>query len=179
MANVSTDSGFEDGDRVHATRGESGVSWFQSSPGCSLAWIEALCPDRSSALIEVGSGASTLVDSLLKQGYRHITLLDCSPLALSLACARLLADQQRSPLLERVHWRQGDLLTHRLPAQAFDLWHDRAVFHFLVHERERQCYRQQLQHELRPGGTLIVRTFAADGPTRCSGRPVKIGRAHV
>lgn len=160
-------------DRVYASKGAAGVSWFQASPGLSLEWIQALCPDRSTTIIDVGSGASTLVDCLLNQGYRHITLLDCSALALSLTCSRLQADRQLSPFLEEVNWCQGDLLQHDFPSQAFDLWHDRAVFHFLTTEWQRQRYRSQLQRALRPGGILMVSTFSEDGPSQCSGRSVR------
>lgn len=159
-------------DQIYAAKGAAGVSWYQPSPSRSLQWIEALAPERSSALIDVGAGASTLVDGLLKRGYQDISVLDRSALGLALSRSRVLANEDLAPLIARAHWLHGDLLELALPAHRFDCWHDRAVFHFLTTDLERQRYRRQLQHALRPGGHVVVATFAEDGPQRCSGRPV-------
>lgn len=120
----------------------------------------------SAAIIDVGGGASTLVDDLLDAGYRQITVLDLSGAALATAQARL---GERASL---VQWREANVLEVELPAQGFDVWHDRAVFHFLTTEQERQAYVQQVLRAVKPGGLVIVATFAEDGPTQCSGLPV-------
>lgn len=159
-------------DQVYALNGESRVSWYQPVSRWSLERIKTSLPDRSSALIDVGAGASTLVDGLLLEGYRNITLLECSAVALSLTRARLLANSDLARHCKRLQWLQTDLLSHQVSPQSVDGWHDRAVFHFLTSEAERLCYRQRLQQALRPGGFVFLSTFAQDGPTRCSGLPV-------
>ncbi len=159
-------------DHVYRLNGDTGVSWYQPFPRWSLERIRLSLPDRSSALIDVGAGASTLVDGLLLEGYRNITLLDCSAVAFSLTRARLLANSELAHHYQRVHWLQTDLLTHEFSHQSVDGWHDRAVFHFLTSESDRLLYCQQLHHALRPGGFVFLSTFAQDGPARCSGRPV-------
>lgn len=159
-------------DAIYAAKGAFGVSWYQASPSLSLQWIEAFAPGPSSQLIDVGAGASTLVDGLLRRGYRDITLLDQSQIALALTCTRLQADPVLAQWFTCIQWLQGDLFEVVLPHHGFDLWHDRAVFHFFASESKRRRYRQMLSHSLRPGGHLIVATFAADGPSHCSGQPV-------
>jgi hypothetical protein len=159
-------------DQVYALNGEAGVSWYQPFPRWSLEQIRLLLPDRSSALVDVGAGASTLVDGLLLEGYQNITLLDCSAVALSLTRARMLANSDLAHHCQRVCWLQTDLHTHEFSHQSVYGWHDRAVFHFLTTEADRHRYRQRLDQALRPGGFLFLSTFAVDGPVRCSGRPV-------
>lgn len=159
-------------DQVYSLNGDSGVSWYQPFPRWSLEQIRLLLPDRSSSLVDVGAGASTLVDALLREGYQNITLLDCSAVALSLTRTRLLANSDLAHHCQRVCWLQTDLLTHEFAHQSLDGWHDRAVFHFLTTEVDRHRYRQRLGQALRPGGFLFLSTFAEDGPVRCSGRPV-------
>lgn len=159
-------------DQVYALNGEAGVSWYQRVSHWSLEQIRLLLPDRSSALVDVGAGASTLVDGLLLEGYQNITLLDCSAVALSLTRARLVANSDLAHHYQRVDWLQADLLTHEFSHQSVDGWHDRAVFHFLTKEADRHRYCQRLNHALRPGGFLFLSTFAVDGPVRCSGHPV-------
>jgi hypothetical protein len=172
MPTATDDSSPSHWDQVYKLNGDTGVSWYQPFPRWSLEQIRLLLPDRSSALIDVGAGASTLVDGLLAEGYRDITLLDCSAVALSLTRARLLANSDLAQHSQRVCWLQIDLLTHDFSHQSIDGWHDRAVFHFLTTEADRHRYRQLLDHALRPGGFLFLSTFAADGPVRCSGHPV-------
>jgi SAM-dependent methyltransferase len=157
---------------VYALNGEAGVSWYQPFPRWSLEQIRLLLPDRSSALVDIGAGDSTLVDGLLLEGYQNITLLDCSAVALSLTRARLLANSNLAHHWPRVCWLQTDLLNHEFPYQSVDGWHDRAVFHFLTTETDRHRYRQRLDQALRPGGFLFLSTFAEEGPVRCSGHPV-------
>lgn len=159
-------------DQVYTLRGETGVSWYQPSSRWAVDSIKSLCPDPDSALIDVGAGASNLVDGLLLEGYRDITLLDCSMVALSLTRARLLAGAELAPLSASVRWVHADLLSYAMSPSSYDAWHDRAVFHFLTREGDRAQYRQLLGDALRPGGILCLSTFSEDGPLRCSGRPV-------
>lgn len=153
-------------EHVYQTKRPDQVSWFQAEARLSRQLIETLTPARSSAIIDIGAGASTLVDGLLDAGYSALTVLDVSPAALQLSRARLGARAAR------VEWRAADILEATLPAQAFDVWHDRAVFHFLTAEAERRRYIAQVQRVVRPGGLVIVATFAEDGPVRCSGLEV-------
>lgn len=170
---VHLDEPHDGWDAIYAAKGACGVSWYQASPSPSVQWIEALAPEPTSQLIDVGAGASTLVDALLKRGYRAITLLDQSAIALAMTRERLQADPVLAQWVTGIDWLQGDLLDAVLPHHGYDLWHDRAVFHFFTSESERQRYRQLLRQALRPGGHLILATFAADGPSHCSGQPVR------
>ncbi|HET9822399.1 MAG TPA: class I SAM-dependent methyltransferase [Burkholderiaceae bacterium] len=142
------------------------VSWYQPHAERSLALIEAIAAGRPARVIDVGGGASTLVDDLLARPGLDVTVLDIAPAALAVAQARL------GPLAARVHWRVGDVTAIDLPAQAYDLWHDRAVFHFLTDPAQRAAYVAQVRRAVRPGGHVIVAAFAPDGPTQCSGLPV-------
>ena len=153
-------------ERVYRTKGPDQVSWFQREATLSLMLIQQVAPARDSAIIDVGAGASTLVDGLLTAGYGRITVLDLSPAALGQA-------QQRLPhAAGSVVWHEADVLTAELPAAEFDVWHDRAVFHFLTIAAQRARYVAQVRHAVRPGGYVLVATFAEDGPTRCSGLDV-------
>lgn len=153
-------------EHVYQTKGPDQVSWFQAEAGLSRQLIEKLAPARSSAIIDIGAGASTLVDGLLDAGYGALTVLDLSPAALQLARARLGARGSR------VQWLAADILDVTLPAETFDVWHDRAVFHFLTEEADRRRYVEQVHRAVRVGGLVIVATFAEDGPLRCSGLDV-------
>jgi ubiquinone/menaquinone biosynthesis C-methylase UbiE len=128
--------------------------------------IERVAPGRGAAVLDVGAGASTLVDGLLAAGYRRITVLDLSAAALAQARQRL------GPAAGGVTWLEADVLTAPLPPAAFDVWHDRAVFHFLTADGERRQYIAQVRRAVRPGGHVMVATFAEDGPERCSGLEV-------
>lgn len=162
-------------DQVYRTKGPNEVSWFQPEARLSLELIQQAAPARDSAILDVGAGASVLVDSLVKAGYRRITLLDISAAALAHARQRLsdAASDVPSDAWSSVVWRHADVLTARLPASAIDVWHDRAVFHFLTDPMDRMHYVAQVRHAVRPGGYVLVATFAEDGPTRCSGLDVK------
>lgn len=151
---------------VYTTKSHDAVSWYQPSAARSLALIQRVVPDRSAPIVDVGGGASVLVDGLLRAGYGEVTVVDLAPSALAAARARLGEDAGR------VRWIEGDVRTVPLPAAAYALWHDRAVFHFLVDAADRATYRAQLQRALRAGGFALLATFAEDGPTRCSGLPV-------
>lgn len=121
---------------------------------------------KEAAILDVGGGASTLVDGLLDAGYRDLTVLDIAPTALRQARDRL------GTRADRVKWVEADVLTAGLPPASIDLWHDRAVFHFLADADARAAYVHQVRRALRPGGCTIIATFAEDGPTRCSGLDV-------
>jgi 2-polyprenyl-3-methyl-5-hydroxy-6-metoxy-1,4-benzoquinol methylase len=153
-------------EQVYRTKGPDQVSWFQAEARLSRELIAVTAPDRNAAIIDIGAGASTLVDGLLGLGYRQVTVLDLSSTALELAKARL------GPAAGGVTWQAADVLTAQLPEQAFDVWHDRAVFHFLTDASERLRYVAQVRHAVRPGGIVIIATFAEDGPLRCSGLKV-------
>ena len=153
-------------EQIYRTKGPDQVSWFEAEARLSLTLIERAVPERDAAIIDVGAGAATLVDGLLAAGYRQVTVLDLSAAALIQAQLRL-GDRAGT-----VAWREADILTAELPAHAFDLWHDRAVFHFLTGAADRARYVAQVRHALRPGGYALVATFAEDGPTRCSGLEV-------
>jgi SAM-dependent methyltransferase len=126
---------------------------------------------RSDSIIDVGGGASTLVDDLLRDGYGALTVLDLSAAALA-AAQRRLGRRARE-----VQWVEADITTVALPLHAYDLWHDRAVFHFLTSPEQRAVYVQAVIRAVKPGGHVIVATFAEDGPTQCSGLPVMRYRA--
>jgi len=142
------------------------VSWFQPDPRLSLELITAVAPHPDSAIIDVGGGASTLVDGLVSRGYRNVTVLDIAGVALDAARARL------GPAASLVRWVTADALTHRFPDRSVDVWHVRAVFHFLASPEARRKYVAQVARAVRPHGHVIVATFAADGPTRSSGLDV-------
>jgi len=154
-------------DAVYANTASKTLSWYQRRPTLSLQLIGRTALPKSARIIDVGGGESSLVDGLLSRGYGDITVLDLSRAALERARARLgKADAAR------VEWREGDILDTDLPGEQFDIWHDRAVFHFLTTPHERDTYIQRVESAVRPGGHVIVATFAEDGPTRCSGLPV-------
>lgn len=148
---------------VYTTKQTTEVSWYQSVPMRSLELLREAGAGTASALIDVGGGDSTLVDAVLAERLGHLTVLDLSAAALARAQKRLGARA------DEVTWIEGDVTCVELPAQAFDVWHDRAVFHFLTEPEDRARYVTAAATALRPGGTLLIATFAADGPTRCSG----------
>lgn len=154
-------------DRLYRTRRTQDLSWTQNEPAMSAALIDALPVGTGEAVVDVGGGAGTLVDHLLAAGHQEITVLDLSKSALELARRRVEADDRAAP----VEWTMGDVLSW-VPPRRYRLWHDRAVFHFLTEPADRAAYRAQAARALDPGGYLIVGTFAADGPTHCSGLPV-------
>ncbi|XKE47004.1 class I SAM-dependent methyltransferase [Halomonas organivorans] len=153
-------------DAIYREKAPDEVSWYQPHLATSLHMIEAAAPDRSTAIIDVGGGESTLVDDLLARGYRDLTVLDLSPQALAVAKRRLGA------AAEQVTWKAADITEVDLPARRYGLWHDRAVFHFLTTADERSAYVRRLCTSLKPGGHLVIATFGPQGPTRCSGLDV-------
>lgn len=155
-------------ERVYEEKRPDAVSWFEESPERSLALIEASGVTRDAPIIDVGGGASRLVDALLDRGYREVSVLDVAEHSLAAARARL-GDRAK----DVVEWLVEDI-THWVPAKdRYALWHDRAVFHFLTAEADRRAYLGALDHGLRPGGHLVLATFAPSGPERCSGLPVQ------
>jgi trans-aconitate methyltransferase len=149
-------------ENIYRSKSPSEVSWYQASPSISLQLIEASAIDHGDAIIDVGGGASVLVDHLLDRGYQSIAVLDVSSAAQAHAKSRLGARAQR------VEWYEEDVTRFR-PDQQFALWHDRAVFHFLTDAAERARYVKTLRLALKPRGHAILATFAMDGPTKCSG----------
>lgn len=154
-------------EKVYQTNPPDKVGWYKPRLETSLRWIRALSLDKDSPIIDVGGGASTLVDDLLADGYRSITVLDLSRTALALAKKRL-GERAAS-----VTWLEADITSVDLPACYCDLWHDRAVFHFLTHPRQRKRYVDNLLKALRPSGHLIIATFSPEAPPSCSGLPVE------
>jgi len=140
-------------------------SWFQERPERSLDMIHRYGIEKDEPIIDVGGGASRLVDFLLEEDYRDLTVLDISATALGEARSRL------GQASSRVAWLQQDVLTF-VPPRRYALWHDRAVFHFLTGEQDQRLYADVLRCALQPGGHLVIATFAPDGPEKCSGLTV-------
>ena len=153
-------------EHVYRDKPPTKVSWYQPHALRSLDLIRRVSPPPSGAIIDVGGGASTLVDDLLDAGYHDLTVLDLSATALAEARARLGARAGD------VRWIEADILTAPLPRAGYSVWHDRAVFHFLTAPADRARYVRQVRSAVRSGGFVIVATFADDGPTRCSGLEV-------
>ena len=153
-------------DRVYEAKEPDQVSWFRPHLETSLALIERATSVRSASIIDVGGGASTLVDDLVVRGYGNITILDVSRNAIDAARERL------GPASAKVHWLTTDITRAELPAQAFDVWHDRAVFHFLTAREDRLAYVRKAAWAVRPGGHVIIGTFGPAGPDKCSGLDV-------
>jgi len=152
---------------VYQSKAADRVSWFQEHAAKSLEMIRSVRATLSDRIIDVGGGASTLVDDLLADGCQRMSVLDLSEAALNVAKSRL------GEASKRVQWIAGDIRDVNLPVAGFDIWHDRAVFHFLTEQADRTAYVRQVQKAVRPGGHVIVATFAPDGPEQCSGLPVR------
>ena len=152
-------------ENVYTTKRETEVSWFQQSPAPSFELIVQAGAVSNSAIIDIGGGASRLVDKLVEQGFEDVTVLDVSGAALAAARRRLGAGA------ERVTWIVADATTWE-PVKPYDIWHDRAAFHFLTDASDRAAYIARLGRGLKIGGHAIIATFALDGPEKCSGLPV-------
>lgn len=152
--------------RVYTDKAPTAVSWYQTVPETSLQLIRATGVDKSEAIIDVGGGASTLVDHLLAESYDDITVLDVSAEALQRSRDRL-GDANTA-----VHWIDSDVLTFA-PTRRYAIWHDRAVFHFLNDPEERDKYIDIAGASLQAGGHLVLATFGPEGPERCSGLPIQ------
>lgn len=151
---------------VYRDRDPEQVSWYQEDPAESLRLIESTGLPLSSRIVDVGGGASRLTDCLLERGYTNLTVLDLSAKALAHAGARL-GDRSGE-----VTWVEGDVTEHRWGVE-FDLWHDRAVFHFLCDEADRARYVARLESAVPTVGHVIIATFGLDGPEQCSGLPIE------
>lgn len=159
-------SGREHWDKVYASKRSDHVSWFRPHLDRSLAFLEAAKIGRTESVIDVGGGASTFVDDLLDRGHTNVTVLDLSRIALDAARSRL------GERASRVQWICADVTDIRLAAEAYDFWHDRAVFHFLREPLARERYVAAVRRALKPGGHIVVATFGPHGPEKCSGLEV-------
>jgi len=152
-------------EQVYNTKSTQEVSWYQNSPTTSLNLIKKTGFDTSHPIIDVGGGSSNLVDSLLKQGYSNLSILDISSTAIQ-------ATQQRlGKLADNVHWYEKDVTQFQIDSK-FAIWHDRAVFHFLTAANDRKSYLNTLNNQLSATGQVIIATFSLDGPTKCSDLPI-------
>jgi len=153
-------------DKIYTTQAPESVSWYRAHLETSLALIERAAASRSANIVDIGGGESTLVDDLLLRGYKNLTVLDVSQTAIEVTKRRM------GPAADQVRWLVGDILEIELEPRAYDLWHDRAVFHFLTTQKERIAYVRQVARAVKPGGHVIVSTFGPEGPTKCSGLEV-------
>jgi SAM-dependent methyltransferase len=153
-------------EKIYKEKAPDAVSWYRPHLETSLALIEKAAPSLSASIIDVGGGESTLVDDLLAHGYENITVLDIAQTAIDANRKRL------GEASERVDWLAADITTVKLPQSAYDVWHDRAVFHFLTTTIDRVSYVRQVARAVRHGGHVIVGTFGPDGPMKCSGLDV-------
>jgi trans-aconitate methyltransferase len=152
--------------KVYQEKSPSAVSWYQSEPAPSLRALDRLGADPSSPFVDVGGGASNLVDALLARGWEDVTVVDIAAPALEAAKLRL------GEKASTVHWEVADI-TDWQPSRRYAVWHDRAVFHFLTEPEQRKAYRLALLSGVVPDGLIIMATFAPDGPEKCSGLPVR------
>jgi len=150
-------------EHVYETKNHKQVSWFQEHAGMSLKFVKDTGVTKDAHILDVGAGASVLVDDLLDAGYHNLSVLDISAAALRTAKSRL------GSLAARVNWLEADITRLELPEASIDVWHDRAVFHFLTDPHDRQQYVKSVMHAVKPGGHVIIATFAEDGPFKCSG----------
>jgi ubiquinone/menaquinone biosynthesis C-methylase UbiE len=153
-------------EHIYQAKAPTQVSWYQEHSLQSLQLIMGTGIPKTGSIIDVGGGSSTLIDDLLAKGYQQISVLDISAAALEVAKQRLGARAND------VTWLEANILQIRLPQYEYDLWHDRAVFHFLTQPEDRRLYVNVVKEAVKPGGHVIVATFASDGPERCSGLQV-------
>ncbi|MFO7954148.1 class I SAM-dependent methyltransferase [Thioalkalivibrio sp.] len=154
-------------EHVYQTRATDAVGWYQAEARMSRALIEVVAPDRDAVIVDIGGGASVLADELLAAGYRNLTVVDLSGAALAKARERIGARASE------VEWQEADVLEYPFPEASLDVWHDRAVFHFLTDPDQRARYASKMRRALRSGGLVVIGTFAPDGPETCSGLPVE------
>jgi SAM-dependent methyltransferase len=153
-------------EKIYTEKAPNAVSWYRPHLETSLALIEKAAPGASASVIDVGGGESTLVDDLLARGYESITVLDISQTAIDANKKRL------GKPAEGVHWLVADITKVDLEPSSYNVWHDRAVFHFLTSPSDRVAYVRQVSRAVKPGGSVIVSTFGPEGPTKCSGLDV-------
>jgi SAM-dependent methyltransferase len=152
-------------DKVYQSKSEREVSWFQEISAISLDLLRATRVTADAPIIDIGGGASRLVDHLVDEGYRYVTVLDLSDRALAITRSRLGVRSAH------VSWIIADVTTWQ-PTRIFEVWHDRAAFHFLTRSQDRSAYAECVRNAVAVGGHVIIGTFAPDGPERCSGLPV-------
>jgi 2-polyprenyl-3-methyl-5-hydroxy-6-metoxy-1,4-benzoquinol methylase len=153
-------------EKVYTTKNPDQVSWYRPHLETSLALIERAAGEHSASIIDVGGGESTLVDDLVARGYQNVTVLDISQTAIDVTRKRL------KEAAERVQWLAGDVTKLKLERNAYDVWHDRAVFHFLTSIEQRIAYVESVASAVKTGGHVILSTFGPEGPTKCSGLDV-------
>jgi 2-polyprenyl-3-methyl-5-hydroxy-6-metoxy-1,4-benzoquinol methylase len=153
-------------EKIYRSKAPEKVSWYRPHLEKSLSLIERAAGSRRAAIIDVGGGESTLVDDLLARGYENISVLDISETAIDVTKERL------KEAAARVHWITGDVTKIALAPSSYDVWHDRAVFHFLTATDERAAYTKAVAHAVKRGGHVIVGTFGPEGPAKCSGLDV-------
>lgn len=153
-------------ERVYQTKRPDQVSWYRPHLDVSLELITKTISNHDARIIDVGGGEATLVDDLLASGYRNVDVLDLSETALDVARQRL------GTSATSVGWLRGDVTSYPFEPSTYDLWHDRAVFHFLTDPSARSAYVRQVLHAVKPGGHVIVATFGPEGPAQCSGLDV-------
>ncbi|MEO8848020.1 MAG: class I SAM-dependent methyltransferase [Casimicrobiaceae bacterium] len=153
-------------ENVYRTKQPTEVSWYRPHLEISLQLIEEAASNRDANIIDVGAGESTFVDDLLVRGYRNLYAMDLSTTALEVAKARL------GTAAHNVQWLWGDVRTFAFGTQQFDVWHDRAVFHFLTEAKDRAAYVRQVARAMKPGGHVVVAAFGPQGPAKCSGLDV-------
>lgn len=150
-------------EKVYTTKAPDAVSWFAPHLETSLKLIHQATSDKQAPIIDIGGGEATLVDDLLAEGYQDISVLDISQMAIDVSRARI------GDKADQVHWYCADITDVALPQNHFDVWHDRAVFHFLTHDTQRLKYVEQVMRSVKHGGHVIVSTFGPEGPEKCSG----------
>ncbi len=153
-------------EKIYREKAPDAFSWYRPHLETSLVLIEKAVPDRGVSIIDVGGGESTLVDDLLGHGYQNISVLDVSQTAIDVTKKRL------GSVSERVQWINSDIANAELAPNAYDVWHDRAVFHFLTATEQRVAYVRHVARAVKPGGHVLVSTFGPEGPTKCSGLEV-------
>jgi 2-polyprenyl-3-methyl-5-hydroxy-6-metoxy-1,4-benzoquinol methylase len=153
-------------EKVYKTKAPDSVSWYQPHLETSLSLIERTGAGLSSSIIDVGGGESSLADDLVSRGYQNVTVLDISETAIN------VSKQRMGEVAEHVHWLVADILAAQLEPRAYDVWHDRAVFHFLTTIEQRIAYVQNVARSVKRGGHVIVSTFGPEGPQKCSGLEV-------
>ncbi len=153
-------------EKVYQTKGDTDVSWYRPHLDRSIELILGTGVGLDAHILDVGGGASTLVDDLLARGFRRVTVVDIAQTALDVAKKRL------GERAGDVEWRVGDIAAIALPRDSIDVWHDRAVFHFLTTEADRKAYIERVCCAVKPGGFVVLATFGPEGPEKCSGLPV-------
>jgi 2-polyprenyl-3-methyl-5-hydroxy-6-metoxy-1,4-benzoquinol methylase len=151
---------------IYGTKAPDEVSWFHPHLQTSLSLIRRAAPSQSASIIDVGAGTSTLVDDLIGAGYSNLTVLDISQAAIDVAKNRL------GEASKAIQWLRADVTGVNFPAHSYDIWHDRAVFHFLTRPKDRRSYVRNVAWTVKPGGHVIVSTFGPEGPETCSGLDV-------